>query len=148
MGDYANRTLFRDNVTGIWWKIGALLSIGGWVLVGLDGYSWLPGAIACGLASWRVAHAGVWAGQDDILIVHPVWGRRRVLWADIDRFAVQPFNQWMIAWVVTRTGGEIPCQAISSGRKRTQRVDVVVEKLNALLRTRASAQQHVVSGAA
>jgi hypothetical protein len=88
------------------------------------------------LAAWQGAHAGVWAGQDDILIVHPVWGRRRVRWTDIDHFAVQPFKQWIIVWVITRTGQEIPCQGISSGRKRTQRVHVVVEKLNVLLRAR------------
>ena len=86
------------------------------------------------LITWRGAHSGIWAGQDDILIIHPVWGRRRVRWDDIDRFVVAPFNQWMIAYVITQDNQKIPCQGISSGRKRTERVDVVVYDLNDLLR--------------
>jgi hypothetical protein len=133
VGVYANRTLYRDKVGSLWWKASALLSVIGWVLVALDGYSWVALGLASGLAAWQGGHAGVWVGEDDILVVHPVWGRKRVPWADIERFAVLPFNQWMIAWIITRAGDKIPCQGISSGRKRTQRVDVVVEKLNAML---------------
>ena len=147
MGVYANRTLYRDKVGGFWWKISALLSAVACVLVGLDGLSWLAGALVCGLFAWQGRHAGVWVGEDDILVVHPVWGRKRIPWAGIERFAVLPFNQWMIAWVITRTGEKIPCQGISSGRKRTQRVDVVVEKLNEVLRTRTAAQESVVPSA-
>lgn len=145
MGVYAGRTHFRDKVTGYWWKFSLVLSALGWVLVGFGGYGWLGLGIACGLAAWQGGHAGVWAGADDILIVHPVWARRRVRWAEIECFAVQPFNQWMVAWVVTRAGDEIPCQGISSGRRRTQRVDVVVEKLNALLRAGAAVPEGVSS---
>lgn len=147
MGAYANRTHFRDSVTGLWWKVCALLSVVGWVLLGLGDYGWVVLGPLGSLVAWQIGHAGVWAGQDDILIVHPVWGRRRVRWADIERFAVRPFNQWMIAWVITRTGEEIRCQGISSGRKRTQRVDVVVEKLNEVLRTRTAPQESVVPSA-
>jgi hypothetical protein len=92
--------------------------------------------IVPGLAAWQGAHAGVWVGKDDVLVVHPVFGKRRVKLSDVERFEVQPFNQWMIAWVITRTGDEIPCRGISSGRKRTHRVDVVVEQLNAALAKR------------
>lgn len=136
MGNYADRTHFQDKVTGCWSKFPLLLSALGWALTGLGDYGWLALGIACGLAAWQGAHAGVWTGDDDVLIVHPVWGRRRVSWADIDRFTVRPFNQWMIVWVVTQSGDEIPCQGISSGRRRTHRVDVVVQKLNALLHAR------------
>jgi len=131
--------LFRDSVGGIWWKVCAVIAIGVWVLVGVGGLSWLPGAIAMSLITWQLGHSGIWAGNDDILIVNPVFGRRRVPWADIEGFTVAPFNQWMIAWVITRNGGRIPSPGISSGRKRTQRVDVVVEALNDLLRTHAPA---------
>lgn len=111
------------------------------MLVGVDGYSWLALALGSALVSWQIAHSGVWVGKDDILIVHPLWGRRRVRWADIERLAVLPFNQWMIAWVITCTDGKIACQGISSGRKRTLRVDVVVEKLNAILESRSAGPQ-------
>lgn len=140
MGAYRNRTLFRDSVTGIWWKVCALLTVGALALVSLGGYSWLVGAIATGFVAWQTGHAGVWVGRDDILIVHPAWGRKRVALGDIDRFVVRPFNQWMIAWVITRAGEEIPCQGISSGRNRTQRVNIVVERLNEILRTRTVAR--------
>lgn len=149
MGVYANRTLFRDNVTAVWWKLTTPVACGLWVLVGLGHYAWLPGALAMCWVAWQAGHAGVWVGDDDILVVHPVWGRRRVGWAEIAKFEVMPFNQWMIAWVITTSGDRIPCQGISSGRNRnvmgtmrtdrTRRVDVVVAKLNAILR------QHVES---
>ena len=105
----------------------------------LGDYGWVVLGPVGALVSWQVGHAGVWVGPDDILIVHPVFGKRRLRRADIDRFVVRQFNQWMIAWVITRTGDEIPCQGISSGRKRTQRVDVVVERLNRMLRERSDA---------
>jgi hypothetical protein len=139
-GAYKNRKLFRDNVSSRVWAATVLMVVGFWLLVALDGYAWLPAAIVGLLVVWQVGHAGVWAGEDDILIAHPVWGRRRVRWDEIERFDVKPFNQWMIAWVITRTRGEIPCQGISSGRKRTQRVDVVVEQLNDILRERSSSE--------
>ena len=137
MSAYTDRKHFQDSVSGIWWKVGVLLSVLGVVLVALDGYAWIGLAIVPGLWAWQGAHAGVWVGAEDILVVHPVFGRKRVKLGDVERFVVQPFNQWMIAWVVTRTGAEIPCQGISSGRKRTQRVDVVVEKLNRALSGRS-----------
>ena len=140
MSAYTNREHFQDSVSGIWWKIGVLLSLLGWVLVALGDFAWLALAILPGLWAWQDAHSGVWVGEDDILVVHPVFGKKRVKLADIERFVVRPFNQWMIAWAITRMGSEIPCQGISSGRKRTQRVDVVVERLNGALRDRPASQ--------
>lgn len=145
MGGYANRELVRDNVTGIWWEFSALFSVCGFVLAAVDGYSWLVLALGSGFGAWRIAHAGVWVGQDDILIVHPLWGRRRIRWTDIERSALLPLHQWMIAWVITFTSEKIPCQGISSRRRRTQRVDVVVEQLNAILKSRSAGAQNANS---
>lgn len=140
MAGYANREHFQDNVTAIWWKLTALMSVLGWVLLALGDYGWVVLGPIGALVSWQIGHAGVWVGPDDILIVHPVFGKRRLRCADIDRFVVRQFNQWMIAWVITRSGDEIPCQGISSGRKRTQRVDGVVERLNGVLQERPDAR--------
>lgn len=134
---YRNRKLFQDSGTTRVWKVSALVTILFLVLgfVGTSGQIvWFGGVVLMALITWRGAHSGIWAGQDDILIIHPVWGRRRVRWDDIDRFVVAPFNQWMIAYVITQDNQKIPCQGISSGRKRTERVDVVVYDLNDLLR--------------
>ena len=133
IGAYKNRTHFRDSVTAIWWKVCVLFAALGWVLLAVGDWGWFVLGPLGTFVAWQVGHAGVWVGEDDVLIVHPVFGKRRVRLADVERFVVRPFNQWMIAWAITRTSGEIPCQGISSGRKRTQRVDVVVERLNAKL---------------
>lgn len=136
---------FRDNVTGIWWKVGALFSVYGSVLAAVDRYSWLVLALGSGFAAWRIAHAGVWVGRDDILIVHPLCDRRRVRWTDIERFALLPCNQWMTACVITFTSEKIPYQGLSSGRRRPQRLAVVVKQLNAILNSRSAGAQNANS---
>ena len=147
IGRYAGRTLYRDKVGDIYWKIGAVGSLAVWLVFALGDYRWAVWGVLFTAVTWRIGHAGVWVGDRDVLIVHPVWGSRVVLWDEIKRFVVAPFNQWMIVWVVTRSGEEVPCIGISSGRKRTQRVDVVAENLNALVRARAS-QEGAVTNAA
>lgn len=129
IGVVKRRRHYQDSVTAIWWKVGVVMAAA--ALVGcVFSLAWLPGLVATALAAWKGNRSGVWVEGDSMRVVHPVWGNRRVPIATVDRFVTKPFNQWMAAFLITTSGEEILCAGITSGRKRTDRVDTVVAALN------------------
>jgi hypothetical protein len=59
----------------------------------------------------RVAHAGVLAGPEDVIIRNPLRSRR-LAWDEIERFSVEPAGQWSQGCVRTVSGESIPINGI------------------------------------
>jgi hypothetical protein len=129
IGVVGRRRHYQDWATAIWWKVSLVMAAA--ALVGcIFSLAWLAGLAAVTLVAWKGNRSGVWVEDDSMRVVHPVWGNRRVPIATVDRFVIKPFNQWMAAFLITTSGEEILCAGITSGRKRTGRVDTVVAALN------------------
>ncbi len=90
------------------------------------------------LAAWRMWIGGIHIEKDGIRVAG-LFMSKRVLWAEIDHFAVLPLGQYpYVGHVVLRDGHQIPCIALAAaGRPATERrrlqVQAPVDQLNEIL---------------